>query len=51
MAKLEAIDAHVAELDARVSQFEDALILDCLDLRYASVFGADEFRVQESLGG
>ena len=55
MGKLERkvgeIDAHVAELDARVRRLEDALIHECLDLKNAPIFGADEYRVKESRGG
>jgi hypothetical protein len=55
MSKLErrvdGIDSYVRELDARVSQLEEALIRECLDLRRASVLGADELRVKESPDG
>jgi len=55
MAKLEQrvdrLDARMDELDTRLHQVEDALIRECLDLRYAAALGADEYRVKETPGG
>jgi hypothetical protein len=48
--RVDKIDSYVADLDARVSRLEEATIRECLDLRHASVFGKDGFRVKELQG-
>lgn len=49
--RVDRLDSRVDEIDRRLQQVEDALIRECLDLRYASVLGVDEYRVKESTGG
>jgi hypothetical protein len=49
--RVDRLDTRVDELDSRLRQVEDALIRECLDLRYAAVLGADEYRVKETPGG
>ncbi len=44
------IDARMAEMEGRLRQIEDALIRDCLDLRYSPTLGADEYHVKEAPG-
>lgn len=49
--RVDRLDERVDELDARLRQVEDALISECLDLRYAEVLGMDEYRIKETPGG
>ncbi|HMB54549.1 MAG TPA: hypothetical protein VKU40_14630 [Thermoanaerobaculia bacterium] len=46
--RMAAVEGRVDDLEARMAQVEEALIAQCLDLRWAPLFGADGYRVQES---
>ena len=48
---VDRLDRRVDELDTRLRQVEDALIGECLDLRYAELLGVDEYRIKETPGG
>jgi hypothetical protein len=49
--RVDQLDMRVDELDTRLRQVEDALISECLDLRYAELLGMDEYHVKETPGG
>lgn len=46
--RMARVEGRVDDLEARMAQVEEALIADCLDLRWAPFFGADGYRIQES---
>ncbi|MCB1058392.1 MAG: hypothetical protein KDD11_23060 [Acidobacteria bacterium] len=47
-ARVDQLGSEIDQLDARVSVLEDALIRDCLDLRFAPRLGSQGFRARES---
>jgi hypothetical protein len=49
--RVDRLDSRVDEMDTRLRQVEDALISQCLDLRYAEILGMDEYRIKETPGG
>lgn len=50
-SRVDVLEDRVDEMDIRLQQVEDALIAECLDLRYAPELGYDGYRVQETPGG
>lgn len=49
--RVDRLDSRVDEMDTRLRQVEDALISECLDLRYAELLGMDGYHVKETPGG